>query len=74
MTQLNDPPQLPWYKRLFRGKSLLQYWLAGELNQVWVADFHEQDERTIMYLDYETKKKTIIKSDVPITYRLTEIK
>ena len=74
MTLPSDAPELPWYKRLFRGRMLLQYWLGGVLQKVWVADFHEKDERTIIYLDYVTKKKTIIRSDAPIAYTLTEIR
>ena len=74
MTLPSDAPHLPWYKRLFRGRMLLQYWLGGELQRVWISDFHEKDERTIMYLDYVTKKKTVIRSDAPIAYTLTEVK
>ena len=70
----DSAPDLPWYKRLFRGRLFLQYWLGNELQQVWISDFHEKDERTIMYLDYVTRKKTIIRSDGPIAYTLTEVK
>jgi hypothetical protein len=70
----SDAPDLPWYKRLFRGRMFLQYWLGGQLQQVWISDFHEKDERTIMYVDYVSRKKTVIRSDSAIAYTLTETK
>ena len=67
-------PQLGWFSRLFRSRFLLQYWLNGEITQVWVAKFQEKNDRCIIYQDYGTKRATIIKSDLPITYTLTSDK
>ena len=67
-------PHLGWFSRMFRKRFLLQYWLNGELNQVWVSKFQEKNDRCIIYQDYGTKRATIIKSDSAITYTLTSDK
>jgi hypothetical protein len=76
MTNLdpNDLPELSWWKRIFRSRSLLQYWLGKELRQAWVMRFEEKSDNCIIYQDYVTKKVTVVKSNHPITYTLTEIK
>jgi hypothetical protein len=70
----NDIPDLAWWQRIFRSRSLLQYWLGGELRQIWVMRFEEKTDNCIIYQDYSTKKVTVVKSNHPITYTLTEIK
>lgn len=74
---LNDIPEIPelgWIKRLFRSRSLLTYWLDGKTHQVWICNFYEKNDTCIIYQDYATKQRTIIKSDRPIIYTITETK
>ena len=70
--QFDDYPELGWLKSLFRKRNFLQYWLNGELQTAWVCNFYEKSERCIVYQDYVTKQATIVKSDHPIVYTLTE--
>ena len=36
--------------------------------------FQEKADNCIIYQDYVTKKVTVVKSDRPITYTITEVK
>ena len=69
----NDIPDVGWWRGLFRSRSFLQYWLGNEIRQAWVMRFEEKADNCIVYQDYITKKITVIKSDRPITYTLTEV-
>ena len=71
---VNDIPELAWWKRLFRSRSYLQYWLGNEIRTAWVMRFEEKNDQCIIYQDYATKKITVIKSDRPITYTITEVR
>lgn len=68
---LNDPTDVGFWKRIFRSRCLLQYWLNGQLYSIYVTEFKEKSDRCIIYRDYVTRATTIIKSDAPITYTLT---
>lgn len=72
LSDLPDVPELSWLKRLFRRRSLLTYYLQDQRYQVWVCNFYEKNDRCIIYQDYATKQATVIKSDQPLVYTLTE--
>ena len=68
---LNDPSDVGFWKRIFRSRCLLQYWLNDQLYSIYVTEFKEKGDNCIVYRDYVTGATTIIKSDKAITYTLT---
>lgn len=74
LSNLPEIPELGWIKRLFRTRSLLTYWLDGKIHQVWICNFFEKNDTCIIYQDYASKKRTIVKSDRPIIYTISETK
>lgn len=72
LNDLPDLPELGWLKRLFRRRSLLTYYLRDQRHQVWVCNFYEKTDHCIVYQEYASKQATVVKSDQPIIYTLSE--
>jgi hypothetical protein len=71
---MNQQQQLPWWKRIFRTKAKLTYWLNHDAFVVEICHFEERDPECIIFKDYYTKKSIMVKHNRPISYVLEEIK
>jgi hypothetical protein len=70
----NSVNQMSWWARIFRNRARLIYWLGDEKYQVEVADFKEVAPDCIVYKNYYTLKKTKVRHNSTITYKLEELK
>ena len=66
--------QLSWWARIFRSKAKLTYFLKDVKYEVIVTDFKEVAPDCIVYRDYYTLKKTMVRYNCTIIYKLREIK
>jgi hypothetical protein len=66
--------QLSWWARVFRSKAKLTYFLKNVKYEVVVTDFKEVAPDCIVYRDYYTLKKTMVRYNCTIIYKLREIK
>jgi hypothetical protein len=66
--------QLSWWARIFRSKAKLTYFLKDVKYEVVVTDFKEVAPDCIVYRDYYTLKKTMVRYNCTIIYKLREIK
>jgi hypothetical protein len=65
---------LSWWARIFRSKAKLTYFLKDVKYEVVVTDFKEVAPDCIVYRDYYTLKKTMVRYNCTIIYKLKEIK
>lgn len=63
-----------WLVKLFRKKVRLTYWLGKNEYVEEVCWFQEKDKNCIIYKDYYTKLTTVVKYNLPINYKLEQIK
>jgi hypothetical protein len=66
--------QLSWWARIFRSKAKLTYFLKDVKYETVVTDFKEVAPDCIVYRDYYTLKKTMVRYNCTIIYKLREIK
>jgi hypothetical protein len=65
---------LSWWARVFRSKAKLTYFLKDVKYEVIVTDFKEVAPDCIVYKDYYTLKKTMVRYNCTIIYKLRELK
>jgi len=65
---------LSWWAKVFRSKARLTYYLKDVKYEVDVTDFKEIRPDCIVYKDYYTLKKTMVRYNCTIIYKLREIK
>jgi hypothetical protein len=65
---------LSWWARIFRSKAKLTYFLKDVKYEAVVTDFKEVAPDCIVYRDYYTLKKTMVRYNCTIIYKLKEIK
>jgi hypothetical protein len=66
--------KLSWWAKVFRSKAKLTYFLKDVKYEVVVTDFKEVAPDCIVYRDYYTLKKTMVRYNCTIIYKLREIK
>lgn len=66
--------KLSWWARIFRSRARLTYWLRDQKYIVEVTDFKEVTPDCIVYKDYYTLKKTKVRYNCTIIYKLQEVK
>jgi hypothetical protein len=66
--------QLSWWARIFRSKARLTYWLNDQGYKVDITDFEEVSPDCIVYKDFYTLKKTKVRYNCTIVYKIEEIK
>jgi hypothetical protein len=67
-------PTLSWWARIFRSRARLIYFLKDVKYEVYVTDFKEVSPDCIVYRDYYTLKKTMVRYNCTIIYKLIEVK
>lgn len=71
---MKSEADLSWWKKLFRSKAKLTYWLGEQAYETLVCGFTEKEPSCIVFRDYWTKKSIMVRHNQPITYVLEEIK
>jgi hypothetical protein len=66
--------KLSWWAKIFRSKAKLTYFLKDVKYEAIVTDFNEITPDCIVYKDYYTLKKTMVRYNCTIIYKLREIK
>ena len=74
MAEETEEIKLSWWARIFRSKAKLTYWLNDDAYEAEVTDFKEVSPDCIVYKDYYTLKKTMVRYNCTIIYKLREIK
>jgi len=69
-----EEAQLSWCARIFRSRARLTYFLKNVKYEADVTDFKEVAPDCIVYKDYYTLKKTMVRYNCTIIYKLREIK
>lgn len=69
-----EEAKLSWLARLFRSRARLTYYLKDVKYEVDVTDFKEVSPDCIVYKDYYTLKKTMVRYNCTIIYKLREVK
>jgi hypothetical protein len=71
---MSEEIQLSWWARTFRSRARLTYYLKDVKYEVDVSDFKEVRPDCIVYRDFYTMKKTMVRYNCTIIYKLREIK
>jgi hypothetical protein len=71
---MTEEVKLSWWARIFRGRARLTYYLKDVKYEVDVTDFKEVSPDCIVYRDYYTLKKTMVRYNCTIIYKLREVK
>lgn len=71
---IQEDPTLSWWARIFRSRAKLTYWLRDQAYEVEVTDFKAVSPECIVYKDYYTLKKIMVRYNCTIVYILEEIK
>jgi hypothetical protein len=71
---MSEEVKLSWWARTFRSRARLTYFLKDVKYEVDVADFKEVRPDCIVYKDFHTMKKTMVRYNCTIIYKLREIK
>jgi hypothetical protein len=71
---MTEEVTLSWWARVFRSKAKLTYFLKDAKYEAMVTDFKEVSPDCIVYRDYYTLKKTMVRYNCTIIYKLREIK
>lgn len=71
---MSEPVKLSWWAQKFRSRAKLTYFLKDVKYEVYVSDFKEVRPDCIVYRDYYTQKKTMVRYNCTIIYKLREIK
>jgi hypothetical protein len=71
---MSDEVTLSWWTKVFRSRARLTYYLKDVKYEVDVTDFKEIRPDCIVYKDYYTLKKTMVRYNCTIIYKLREIK
>jgi hypothetical protein len=74
MKAMSEPIKLSWWARIFRSRAYLTYWLDGEKYEADVTDFKEVKPDCIVFKNFYTMKKTMVRYNCTIIYKLEEIK
>jgi len=71
---MSDEVTLSWWAKIFRSRARLTYYLKDIKYEVDVTDFKEIRPDCIVYKDFYTLKKTMVRYNCTIIYKLREIK
>jgi hypothetical protein len=71
---MTEEATLSWWAKIFRSKARLTYYLKDVKYEEDVTDFKEVSPDCIVYKDYYTLKKTMVRYNCTIIYKLREIK
>jgi hypothetical protein len=71
---MSDEATLSWWAKIFRSKARLTYYLKDVKYEEDVTDFKEVSPDCIVYKDFYTLKKTMVRYNCTIIYKLREIK
>jgi hypothetical protein len=71
---MSEPIKLSWWAQIFRSRAHLTYWLDGEKYEADVTDFKEVKPDCIVFKNFYTMKKTMVRYNCTIIYKLEEIK
>jgi len=71
---MSEEVTLSWWAKIFRSKAKLTFWLKDEKFTAEVTDFEEVTPDCIVYRDYYSLKKTKVRYNCTIIYKLEELK
>lgn len=71
---IEEDVKLSWWAQIFRSRATLTYWLNDNKYQADVTDFKEVKPDCIVFRDFYTMKKTMVRYNCTIIYTLQEIK
>ncbi len=71
---MSDEVTLSWWAKIFRSRARLTYYLKDVKYEMDVTDFKEIRPDCIVYKDFYTLKKTMVRYNCTIIYKLREIK
>lgn len=62
-----------WIKYLFTAKAELTYWIDGVEHRAIIRDFTEKNTHSFQYVDWKTKRISLVKTAEPVSYKITEL-
>lgn len=62
-----------WFKQLFTAKAELIYWIDGIEHRAIIRDFTEKNAHSFQYVDWKTKRISLVKTAEPVSYKITEL-